>query len=270
MNIRKILAWTMLLMIIVVTPGFASVKGKLINKSVKDISSVILLGGIPHPHRVGLDPKRDGLKIEKLLGLLGGSTRYNEIKGREYSATGGYFQSMEMMLRDGSHIIISPALSEKRFTNGRTISAYKDRILITLKIKNKYANYVLFSKELVKYMNFLEANDFPSVGFVLYNPRQFKADDAIEISGIGCREKQVDIFITNKSFGGTEEYKIAVAKPTNGTWMWKGMLSKDIKTFDGKPINFKGDKYVINVHIGDITFVSKQILNFKDKVVNGM
>jgi hypothetical protein len=55
-----------------------------------------------------------------------------------------------------------------------------------------------------------------------------------------------------------EEYIIGKVKPVYGSWKWKGVLSKNMKTYDGKDIYFKHEIFLVGIKVG-ISKISRGI-----------
>lgn len=224
-----------------------------------DIEWITKKGGLPPNNNWAvLFPVKDSDKIKKIADLVNTSLNYRKSTEDDLlflHTKHGYPVDIVIRMKDGSEFSLKPAmkLTTRKVDNGTETSGttYKDRFILSYNKNSNMEYYTVFSNEVAEYLINTSNSDFPRVDGFSITPEKFKLGDKVVVAGDGCTENEVNIYLTNGNDTDKEEYIIGKVKPIFGVWKWEGIVDKKIKTYDGKDISFKHNKFMIGIQVGD-------------------
>lgn len=237
-----------------------------------DIEWITKKGGLPSEKTWAvLYPEKDAEKIDKILNLIKSCSDAHKSTNDELDfmdTRHGYPVDTVIMMKDGSRFSLKSAMkltTTKKDDNGTEVQGtkFKDRFLMAYEKGSSTEYYTIFSNEATTYILDSSNPDFSRVDEFKITPENFDYGDKISISGGGCTENEVDIILSNGN-STEEEYIIGKVKPVYGEWHWEGTISKNIKTYDGKDINFKSKKYFIGIKVGESTLTGGNSIIFTE------
>lgn len=239
-----------------------------------DIEWITKKGGLPSDKNwIVLYPDKDDEKIIKIINLIKSCSNMHKSTEKDLdflNAKHGYPVDIVIKMKDGSQFSLMSAmeLTTRKVDDGTetTGTTYKDHFLLAYKKDNKTEYYTIYSNDTTAYVLDPSNPDFPRVDNFVITPENFNYGDKISISGGGCIENEVNIILSNGNDADKEEYIIGKVKPLYGEWQWEGVIDKHIKTYDGKDIFLKNEKFFIGIQMGQHRFTSGQSIIFTDYI----
>ena len=199
-----------------------------------------------------LYPEKDEEKIAKIINLIKSCSDIHKSTQDDLGFLGSrhhYPVDIVIKMKAGSQFSLMSAmkLTTRKGDNGTetTGTTYKDHFLLAYTKNNSTECYTIYSNDATTYILDPTNPDFPKVDNFAITPKEFNYGDKISISGGGCTEKEVNIILENDK----EEYVIGKVKPVYGEWHWDGIINKNIKSYDGKDINFTNKKFFIGIQV---------------------
>jgi uncharacterized protein YgiM (DUF1202 family) len=237
-----------------------------------DIEWITKKGGLPSDKNwVVLYPEKDDDKIVKIINLIKSCSNMHKSTKEDLdfmNTKHGYPVDVVIRMKDGSQfsLISAMKLTSRKIANGTEITGitYKDHFLLAYEKDNKTEYYTLYSHDAAAYVLDPSNPDFPRVDNFVITPENFNYGDKISISGGGCTENEVNIILSNGNDADKEEYIIGKVKPVYGEWNWNGSINKYIKTYEGKDIFLKNEKFFVGLQIGGSRYTSGRPIVFKD------
>ncbi|MFL0268186.1 hypothetical protein [Candidatus Clostridium radicumherbarum] len=222
-------------------------KLKPINQS--EVEIVNRVGGMPPDRWKVLFASKDYSTIVRIVALINSAHKAN-FNPNGYNS-GKYPIDMEIKLKNNIVWRISQLC---KVTTGHLendemevhVTPYKDRVKLVIENGEKTSSYTLFSEQLADYIQRGAAQDMPPViGFsITSNP--VKPGQTVTISGDGCAEKYVEIYIADGNAYSNEKYLIARVPTSFGAWKWEEtFIGRTIRTLDGKNLKLTKDSYFL-------------------------
>ena len=209
-----------------------------------------------------LFPENSSKKINNIINLVNSNNGYEEISEQAKSE---YFYekrppfSINIYMKDKSSYHISQWYTK----TPSDIKMSEDKVLLSRWENSKIQYYILSSGKLVDYVTNQSKLDMPQIKQCSYITENIntgkkisditeggsntivKGGEKLTIIGDGVKSKDVNIVLLNEN-NRTEKYIISKVKADLGKWNWEGIINESTKTFDGKSIHFKNDKYIVS------------------------
>lgn len=230
---------------------------KLAPINTSQVEMVNRVGGMPPDRWKVLFASKDYSEIARIVALINSAHKTN-FNPKGYNS-GKYPIDIEIKLKNNIIWRISQLCSVTTIhleNQGMEVHIipYKDRVKLTIENGEKISYYTLFSKQLADYIQTGAAQDMPPViGFsITSNP--VKPGGKVSISGDGCTDKYVEIYIADGNAYSNEKYLIARVPTSFGTWKWEGTFNgRTIRTLNGKDVKLTKDSYFLGTFEWGVT-----------------
>lgn len=256
---RKLLltisAVLILFAVIVFYKSYKPLKLESINPN--EVKIVNRVGGMPPDRWKVLFASKDYSTIARIVVLINSAHKTNfNPKGYD---SGKYPVDIEIKLKNNIIWRISElckVTTRQLEDDGMEVhtTPYKDRVKLDIENGEKTSSYTLFSEQLADYIQRGAVQDMPPViGFsITSNP--VKPGQTITISGDGCTEKYVEIYIADGNAYSNEKYIITRVPTSLGAWKWKGTINgRTFRTLDGKDVKLTKDSYFLGIFGSGVT-----------------
>ncbi len=210
-------------------------------------------GGL-HINTKALFPGHDDEKISKIVALINGGTGKVTSTKTEISVINSKARpiGIHFKLKDGSKLYVWTDYTTKSFKDGWSATTLNDRFVLNIHKDGLDEYYTIFSKDVAKYLKDGWKDDMPIVNEVEVKSEYSAGGDKMVIrsgnkavvTGDGCTAKEVIIRIIRN--GNLKEvYDVGKVTPQFGRWEWKGIISRQCKTIEGKTVTLANDLYDI-------------------------
>ncbi|KNY25868.1 hypothetical protein [Pseudobacteroides cellulosolvens] len=221
--------------------------------NLSDIEYVTMQGGL-HIHTKALFPRHDDQKISKIVALINAGTGKIISTKTEISVINSEARpiGIHFGLKDGSKIYAWTDYTTKSFKDGWSASTLDDRFVLNIQKDGLDEYYTIFSRDVAKYLKESWKDDMPIVKEVDVKSEfsaggdnvVLRGGDKAVVTGDGCTAKEVIIRVMRNG-KPKEVYDVGKVTPQYGQWEWKGIISRQCKTIDGKTVTLANDLYDI-------------------------
>lgn len=197
-------------------------------------------------------------KINKIIDLINTGTNKKYSTQEEIRAIYSGARPIRIAIKMKDETKINVWSSYKKNPKGPGMMLADDCFILNTNKNGKDEYYTILSKDVANYLRQGWQQDMPYVKLFTVAPYRIKAGEKVVLTGDGCTENEVSIFI-NK--GGIDKYLIAKVTPVFGAWKWEGTISRNIKTLDGKQVDLEKDIYGFTASMGQVS-IGTGIIDF--------
>ena len=160
-------------------------------------------------------------------------------------------------MENGEQICIWPSYEKVSYSGGSTVTTRSDCYTLQLEQEGATFLYTVFSSHMAQYLQEGWKEDMPVVDQLKITSDTavddsdmfLKIGDSITVSGDGCPNPTVNIFIRKNSNG--EAFHWGTAKTVSGAWEWKNVIEQKFMTLDGREIQLDNGMYDVLVNFGE-------------------
>ncbi|MHB8840638.1 MAG: hypothetical protein ACYC56_02415 [Candidatus Aquicultor sp.] len=151
--------------------------------------------------------------------------------------------------KNGTRAFVGPVYSTNTPSSSK-IGAQPSSDYFIINYQNDNKSITAFSKEVASYLiSHKWEEDMPTVRDVNINKQKFKVGDTVTLSGDGCIEKEVKIYLQLPTL--KKRYLIGQVMPKFGQWKWHSTIQKEFITPAGKHSTIDPGSYLFGIYFGE-------------------